>query len=585
MSTRAAAVAVAGAAVALYWRALSSGFVGDDFMILHRLRGLSGPFDALRFFRGEFFEYYRPLGFVAHAADWAIGGADPRQFHLTNVLLHAVCCILVLLIGRELSPRSTAGPLAALLFALHASNHEAVVWISARFDLLATLFSLAALWWMLRTGAGWSVVPVLLFGCAILSKESSVALPLAAAGFAVFHLKAPPAAVLRRTAPWIAALAIYSVLRHVAGGVSAIGGATRIPKLVVFIGLFGGIALLAGDRWEQLKMWLLGRRRSVLAAMLAVIALAAATAAAGGRAGDAVAEKLAVAGFAIFHLGSPILDSSGMPFYLDPGTRMYWLGGALALAAAAVLLALVWRRVVDDDRMWFLATLLIASLLPISALTEGARYLYFPSAALSLIVGLLVAESGGRARASLIGAMVVFLALSTWQIAVKLRDWEWAGRMTAEGARLVDASLAPSCGTGRVVFLTEPVAIRSVYTHFLYETFEPVRGCMPETFQILVRVLRIDTVVNARWDGPARIVISAPAYRGNFSLSSDLRHFQPPLHGPDPVTLQTPLGELHASRDGDAEQLTLTLAPGVDAANIGWFYYSDGAIRRLAPPR
>src|SRR4029079_4300570 len=210
------------------------------------------------------------------------------------------------------------------------------------------------------------------------------------------------------------------------------------------------------------------------------------------------------------------------------------MAGCALCACAAVLLACVWRRVVDDDRMWFLATLLIASLLPISALTEGARYLYLPSAALSLIVGLLVAESRGRARASLIGATVLILALSTWQIAVKLRDWEWAGRMTADGARLVDASLAPSCGTGKVVFLTEPVAIRSVYTHFLYETFEPVRGCMPETFQILVRVLRVDTVVDARWDGPARIVISAPAYRGNFVASSDLRNFDRPIRGEAP---------------------------------------------------
>ena len=33
--------------------------------------------------------------------------------------------------------------------------------------------------------------------------------------------------------------------------------------------------------------------------------------------------------------------------------------------------------------------------------------------------------------------------------------------------------------------LTEPVAIR-VYTHFLYETFELPRGCMPAEFDVLV---------------------------------------------------------------------------------------------------
>ena len=63
----------------------------------------------IRFFRGEFFEYYRPLGFVSHAIDWAIAGQNARQFHLTNLLIHVVNTILVLLIGRALSPRPLAG--------------------------------------------------------------------------------------------------------------------------------------------------------------------------------------------------------------------------------------------------------------------------------------------------------------------------------------------------------------------------------------------------------------------------------------------------------------------------------------------
>ena len=131
-------------------RPSARGFVGDDFMILHRLRGLGHAADVVRFFRGEFFEYYRPLAFVSHAIDWAIAGQNARQFHLTNLLIHVVNTILVLLVGRSLSPRPLAGLLAAALFALHASNNEAVVWMSARFDLLATCFALAALYWMTR---------------------------------------------------------------------------------------------------------------------------------------------------------------------------------------------------------------------------------------------------------------------------------------------------------------------------------------------------------------------------------------------------------------------------------------------------
>ena len=73
-----------------------------------------------------------------------------------------------------------------------------------------------------------------------------------------------------------------------------------------------------------------------------------------------------------------------------------------------------------------------------------------------------------------------------------------------------------------------PVGVRGVYSHFYYETFEIPRGCMPEVFQVVVRVLRLDTPIDVRWNGPSQIVIAAPAYRGNFVLSRDLRAFDTP---------------------------------------------------------
>jgi hypothetical protein len=309
------AALVVAVTFAIYAGSLHAGFVGDDFMILHRLRALAAPGDVLRFFRGEFFEYYRPLAFVSHAVDWAIAGQQARQFHLTNVLLHATNAVLVLLIGRELSPRSIAGLVAALLFALHASNHEAVVWMSARFDLLATCFALAAILVMVRGGGGARVAAPVLFLGALLSKESAVALP---PWRGICGVPAPcqhkdgAAAV-----PWLLALALYSVVRHLAGGVSAIGGAARLPKLVAFLILLAGLLLLAGDRRVRVRDWLRPRRGPVIGALALGLTSAAIAAAAGGRLGQVVAEKLAVAGFAIVHLVSPFIDLFDAPFYLD----------------------------------------------------------------------------------------------------------------------------------------------------------------------------------------------------------------------------------------------------------------------------
>jgi hypothetical protein len=588
-STRQAALGaavVAGVTVIVYGRGLAAGFVGDDFMILHRLRQLSGPGDVLSFFGAEFFEYYRPLGFVAHALDYAVAGADPRQYHLTNLLLHVINSVLVLLIGRRLSPDSLAGPAAALLFALHASNHEAVMWISARFDLLATTFSLAALWLMSRRDGPLTLAPVL-FGLAVLSKESAVALPLAAAGWSVFFLRSSTRDTVRRVVPWLVALAVCALMRQVGGGLPAAGGAGRIPKLIVFGTLMAAIVALGDQRWLALRERMRGARAAVVVG--AGIALAAAAAAAAfwnPGPGRLAAEKLAVAGFALFHLVSPIIEISETPFYLNPSSRMYWAAGVLAISLMAVIALALWRRLVDDDRSWFLATFLIATLLPVSALTEGKRYLYLPSAAVSLWIGLLAAELSATWRRVALAAIAIGLAVSVLEINGKIRDWTWAGAMTAQGADLVDGTLAPSCGAGHVVFLTSPVGIRGVYTHFYYETLELGRGCMPAVFQVLARVMRIDTTVEVRWEGPDRIVMTTEQYQGNFVLSDDLRHFDRPLAKYSSQRLETPLGLLVAGPFGaDGVRLELTLSPSLRGKAPLFFYYSAGRIQPIPAAR
>lgn len=571
------------ATIALYWPALGTGFLGDDFMILHRLRSLEYASQVARFFHGEFFEYYRPLGFVSHAIDWAIAGQNSREFHLTNILLHIVNTIWVLLIGRSLSTRPLVGLLAAGLFALHASNNEAVVWMSARFDLLATCFGLAAIYLMMRGGIVTGLTATLLFFCALLSKEAAVALPIAAAAWSSFrrHSSTPRAVAL--VLPWLAALAAYSALRHLAGGVSAVGGASRIPKLAVFVVCVIAILALSSDRWIRLGDWLRPRRRQLATAAIAILVLLTLAATLShGRLGALVREKFAVAGFATAYLVSPILNPVEAVF-ADSTADTAWIVGAAALIGVGGLIFVLWQRLLDDDRYWFLGALLVATLLPISALTEGKRYLYLPSAAVSLIVALLVVQTEGRWRRVALVGIAVALALSSVQIVVRLQDWRWAGRMTAEGAQLVDSTLAPSCGAGHVVFLTSPVGMRGVYSHFYYETFEIPRGCMPEVFQVVVRVVRVDSPIDVRWEGPDQIVITTPRYRDNFLLSHDLREFNVPLRVGDPVAIETPLGNVSAVASDGGARVRLTLSSETKRNTIRFFYYAAGRIQKLAP--
>jgi len=616
--------AVVAATAVVYWPALAAGFVGDDFMILHRLRSVSDAGDALRFFRDEFFGYYRPLAFMSHSFDWLVAGAAPRQFHLTNLVLHLANTSLVFLIasaagiaGERPRRRLIAGTIAALLFGLHASNHEAVIWMSARFDLLATFWALAAIWWIVRgsggqlarrsaeRGGGGSSLPTgarsaevggpgspsgrvrgrdawmagALFFPALLSKESVVALPIAAAAWAVFRLRATTADAIRVTVPWLAALVAYAVLRSVAGGIPAAGGSGRLPKLAAFAAVLTIVIALADSRWLRIRDWLRAHRGTFGGAALAVIAIVTFAAGwLGGAFGALAREKLAVAGFAIFYLLSPVVDVALTPYFLDPATSVYWMGGAAAGIGLVALAMLLWRRFLDEDAAWFAGLLLVAALIPISALTEGQRYLYLPSAAVSILATILILDVRVRVRRLAVAGVAVIVALSTWQISRKAEDWVWAGEMTSAGARLVDDALAPACG-GQVVFLTSPVAMRGVYTHFYYETFELPRGCIPEAFHVVARVVRVDTPVDVRWDGPDRIVITAPAYNGNFVLSRDFRHFDVPLRAERDVSIDTPLGPVRAEAVGTLQHIALTLSGRVRSDSVRFFYYSEGAIR------
>jgi hypothetical protein len=430
---------------------------------------------------------------------------------------------------------------------------------------------------MVRGGPDGSWVPALLFFPAVLSKESAVALPIAASAWSAFGRRTTAAATAAAGAPWLLALVVYSACRTLAGGISPVGGASRLPKLAALVLGVAAIVLLADNRWLRVARWLREhRRRAAVLGAAVVVAVVLAAAFSSGRGGHLAREKLSVAGFVLFHLTSPILGAEAA--FSDGATSIYWMSGAVALVIVGGIVSWLRAPLLEDGRMWFLAAFLAATLLPISALTEGKRYLYLPSAAFSLMIGVFVAELRGRARAVAMTIASAALVVSAVQVSVKIRDWIWAGRMTADAARLVDSALSPRCGSGHVVFLTSPVAIRGVYTHFYYETFEIPRGCMPGLFQVLVRMVRVDTPVDVRWNGPREIVITAPEYRGNFLLSGDLRQFDRPLRAGETMHINTPLGDLRAEATGGGARLTLTLAADVQREGVHFFYYSNGRV-------
>jgi len=137
------------------------------------------------------YDSYRPLLYASYWADIALWGRSPGPMHRTNVLLGGLAIVLAYLVSRRWLGATTA-LVPTAVFALHPIQIETVAYLSARGDLLAGLFALAATYAALRgvdaitrrRAIGWAVVASASFAASLLSKEAYVALPLAIAAIA-----------------------------------------------------------------------------------------------------------------------------------------------------------------------------------------------------------------------------------------------------------------------------------------------------------------------------------------------------------------------------------------------------------------
>ncbi|KDO24296.1 hypothetical protein SPRG_09933 [Saprolegnia parasitica CBS 223.65] len=88
---------------------------------------------------------FRPLTVLSFRCNYAISGLTPWSFHATNVALHAIASMLVVVVGQRLQRSSRVPVLGGLLFAVHPIHCDSVASIVGRADILATVFSLAAI--------------------------------------------------------------------------------------------------------------------------------------------------------------------------------------------------------------------------------------------------------------------------------------------------------------------------------------------------------------------------------------------------------------------------------------------------------
>jgi len=128
--------------VLVFWPMFSNGFVWDDLVFVRDNGAIRGLWPPARFLDAPPGLGQRPLLMLSYALDFRLYGLQPWGYHLTNLLLHLLSVLAVVLLGRRLFKEARSGLLAGALFALHPGHAEAVIAFLGRSDLLATAFLL-----------------------------------------------------------------------------------------------------------------------------------------------------------------------------------------------------------------------------------------------------------------------------------------------------------------------------------------------------------------------------------------------------------------------------------------------------------
>jgi hypothetical protein len=193
-----AALIASAFAFLLYLPALANGFVNWDdpnYVTANAALGGLGAVDYLLWASTSWSSNnWHPLTWVSLGIDYALYGRESATgYHLTNVLLHAANCFLVVRLAAALFARASASKdaqrIAALLvgalFAAHPLHVESVAWVSERKDVLYAFFFLASGLAYLRfvdaegqTRRRWYGAALALFALSILSKPMAVTLPV-----------------------------------------------------------------------------------------------------------------------------------------------------------------------------------------------------------------------------------------------------------------------------------------------------------------------------------------------------------------------------------------------------------------------
>lgn len=239
--------------IAIYYNALSSGFVFDDRAQVLENPWITGPEHIGKIFFSSAWAYddihgetdlYRPMLHLTYMVEYALFGRNnPFWWHAFNVGLHALNVLVVFFLSQAVMERvfkktqenvpdkTITAFIAALLFAAHPINTEVVAWVACITELTFTFFLLISFYSYTRlektaTSARrviYSAISLTAFFLAALSKETAVVLPVFLALYDLADGNGKRNFKFKNYVLYLVVAVAYMLLRSIALG----GGAVR----------------------------------------------------------------------------------------------------------------------------------------------------------------------------------------------------------------------------------------------------------------------------------------------------------------------------------------------------------------------
>jgi tetratricopeptide (TPR) repeat protein len=185
-------VIIAGLILLIYGQTVTFHLTNlDDNVLINAIRSKSGLSVADIFISDAYLKknsqsFYRPLQTLGYDIDNAFAPQSEWSFHLDNVLIFIIGCMVLFNFLLVLGLNNISALLLTLVFCSHPLFTQAVAWIPSRGDLLLFLFGVGSCLSFVKAignnSVKWKIAHAGCFLTALFAKETSVVLPLIFAG-------------------------------------------------------------------------------------------------------------------------------------------------------------------------------------------------------------------------------------------------------------------------------------------------------------------------------------------------------------------------------------------------------------------